>query len=244
MLAGAGLGDDAGLAHALGQQCLAQNVVDLVRAGVVEVFALEEDPGAAGVGAEALGLGEQRGAAGVVLVQLGDFGQELGINLGLFKGFLKLVQGRDEGFGHPAAAVAAKVGSGGMPQGMLRVVPAGASPAGRLLPDPPCRRDPETKLLAHEPSVPPSCSWIIVHYLSVGGATGGCCRASAGCRKLAALCPARCRCGKGPPFTDGPSQRVLMASAPAALNSAIRSRGVASFTSASPTRMAWAPLAL
>ncbi len=36
MLAGAGLGDDAGLAHALDEQCLAERVVDLVRAGVVE----------------------------------------------------------------------------------------------------------------------------------------------------------------------------------------------------------------
>lgn len=46
VLAGAGLGDDPGLAHALGQQGLAEHVVDLVRAGVVEVLALEEDPGA------------------------------------------------------------------------------------------------------------------------------------------------------------------------------------------------------
>ena len=43
VLARSGLGDDAGLAHALGQQCLAQHVVDLVAAGVVQVLALEED---------------------------------------------------------------------------------------------------------------------------------------------------------------------------------------------------------
>jgi hypothetical protein len=41
VLAGAGLGDDARLAHALGEQRLAERVVDLVRAGVVEVLALE-----------------------------------------------------------------------------------------------------------------------------------------------------------------------------------------------------------
>jgi hypothetical protein len=41
MLAGAGFGDDAGLAHALGEQDLADAVVDLVRAGVVQLFALE-----------------------------------------------------------------------------------------------------------------------------------------------------------------------------------------------------------
>ena len=53
VLAGAGLGDDPGLAHPLGQQRLAEHVVDLVRAGVVEVLALEQDPRAAGVLGEA-----------------------------------------------------------------------------------------------------------------------------------------------------------------------------------------------
>jgi hypothetical protein len=43
VLAGAGLGDDAGLAHAAGQHDLAQHVVDLVRAGVVELVALHVD---------------------------------------------------------------------------------------------------------------------------------------------------------------------------------------------------------
>ncbi len=42
VLAGAGLGDKAPLAHALGQQRLAEHVVDLVAAGVVEVLALEQ----------------------------------------------------------------------------------------------------------------------------------------------------------------------------------------------------------
>ena len=43
VLAGAGLGDDARLAHAARQQHLADAVVDLVRAGVAEVLALEVD---------------------------------------------------------------------------------------------------------------------------------------------------------------------------------------------------------
>ena len=42
VLAGAGLGDDAPLAHPLREQRLPERVVDLVRAGVREVFALEE----------------------------------------------------------------------------------------------------------------------------------------------------------------------------------------------------------
>jgi hypothetical protein len=41
MLARAGLGDDALLAHAAREQNLAEHVVDLVRAGVIELFALE-----------------------------------------------------------------------------------------------------------------------------------------------------------------------------------------------------------
>ena len=50
----AGLRDEPGLAHALRQQRLAQGVVDLMAAGVVEVLALEQDAGTAGV------LGEPR----------------------------------------------------------------------------------------------------------------------------------------------------------------------------------------
>ena len=41
MLPGPGLGDDAGLAHAHRQQDLPDAIVDLVRAGVVELIALE-----------------------------------------------------------------------------------------------------------------------------------------------------------------------------------------------------------
>ena len=60
MLAGAGLGDDARLAHALGEQDLAEAIVDLVRAGVVELLALEIDLRAA----EMLGQPLRRNRAG------------------------------------------------------------------------------------------------------------------------------------------------------------------------------------
>ena len=56
VLAGAGLGDDPGLAHLLGQQRLTQHVVDLVGSGVVEVFSLQEEPRTAGVLTESRGL--------------------------------------------------------------------------------------------------------------------------------------------------------------------------------------------
>ena len=44
VLAGAGLGDQAVLAHPPGQQSLADHVVDLVRTGVGQVLALEQHP--------------------------------------------------------------------------------------------------------------------------------------------------------------------------------------------------------
>ena len=44
VLAGPGLGDQPGLAHAPGQQGLAHHVVELVRPGVGQVLALEQDP--------------------------------------------------------------------------------------------------------------------------------------------------------------------------------------------------------
>ncbi len=52
--AGTGFGDDPGLAHPLGQQDLAEAIVDLVRAGMVELIALEIDLGAAQFGRQPL----------------------------------------------------------------------------------------------------------------------------------------------------------------------------------------------
>ncbi len=62
VLAGAGLGDDARLAHALGEQDLAEAIVDLVRAGVVQLLALEIDLRAAEMLGQPLGEIERRSA--------------------------------------------------------------------------------------------------------------------------------------------------------------------------------------
>jgi hypothetical protein len=77
VLAGAGLGDDPRLAHADGEQDLADAVVDLVCAGVVELFALEVDfrafsGGCAGAEmlGQALGEIERAGPPDVVLQQV------------------------------------------------------------------------------------------------------------------------------------------------------------------------------
>ena len=67
MLPGAGLGDDALLAHAPGQQQLPDHVVDLVRTGMIEILPLEIDLRAAQFGVEAVGQGQRIGAAGVFL---------------------------------------------------------------------------------------------------------------------------------------------------------------------------------
>ena len=55
VLAGPGLGDDAGLAHALREQCLAHGVVHLVRPGMVQVFPLEVHARAADLPRPAMG---------------------------------------------------------------------------------------------------------------------------------------------------------------------------------------------
>ena len=82
MLAGAGLGDDAGLAHAPGQQDLAHAIVDLVRAGVVEVLALQIDLGAAEMPGQPLGEKERARPADIMLQVIVELAGEGGIRLG------------------------------------------------------------------------------------------------------------------------------------------------------------------
>ncbi len=112
VLAGAGLGDDPLLADLLGQQRLAQHVVDLVRAGVVEVLALEQDARAAGVLGELGHIGQRRGTAGVVAQQAGEFGAEGRVGLGLVERGGQVVDGGDERLGDEPAAVRAEVARG------------------------------------------------------------------------------------------------------------------------------------
>ena len=67
VLTGAGFGDDAGLAHAPRQQDLAHAIVDLVRAGVVELVALEIDLRAAQMLGQPFGEIERARAADIML---------------------------------------------------------------------------------------------------------------------------------------------------------------------------------
>ena len=116
VLAGAGLGDHALLADALREQRLAEHVVDLVRAGVVEVFALQDDAGAAGVLGEARHLGDDRRAPGVGAVQLGELGLERRVGLRRLVGGRELVDRRDQRLGHEAPAVLAEERAGRVAQ--------------------------------------------------------------------------------------------------------------------------------
>ena len=91
VLAGAGLGDDARLAHAPGQQDLAEHIVDLVRAGVIQLVALEVDLRAAEMLGQALGEIERRRPADIMLRRkLSSLGVEGRVGLGLAIGLLQL----------------------------------------------------------------------------------------------------------------------------------------------------------
>src|SRR5690606_31337112 len=112
VLAGAGLGDDALLAQPLGQQRLAQHVVDLVGAGVGEVLALEQHARAAGLLAEARHVGERGRPPRVRAQQVVELGQERRVLLGLGVGASDLVERGDERLGHEPAAEDAELAPG------------------------------------------------------------------------------------------------------------------------------------
>ncbi len=112
MLSGAGLGDDAGLAHPLGEQRLPQHIVDLVGTGVVEVLALEEDPGAARVFGEPRHLGQGAGAPGVVGHQVVQLDREGRVRLGLLVLGGDLVHRGHQRLGDEPAAERAEVALG------------------------------------------------------------------------------------------------------------------------------------
>ena len=108
VLARARLGHDALLAEPLREQRLADGVVDLVRARVREVLALEPDARAADLGAEPLGQVERRLAPDVVARERGQLGREGRVGEGGGERRLELVERRHHGLGHEAPAEAAE----------------------------------------------------------------------------------------------------------------------------------------
>ena len=105
MLTGAGLGDHPRLAHLTGQQRLTQHVVDLVRSGVVQVFSLQEDPGATGVLAEPRRLVQRRRPTAVVPLQPVQLVEECLVAAGLLVCGGDLLDDRHQRLGNESSAV-------------------------------------------------------------------------------------------------------------------------------------------
>ena len=120
VLAGSGLGDDPLLAEPPRDDSLAERVVDLVRARVEEILALQVD---ALVGREARRAGQRRRPAGVVGEQLVELGAESRVGSQRLPRARQLVECGDqrlrdvaaavgaEGCGHRAAATHARTAS-------------------------------------------------------------------------------------------------------------------------------------
>src|SRR5262249_11246888 len=105
----AGLRDDPLLAHADGEQRLAERVVDLVRAGVREILALQEDARAAGGRGQALRLVERRRAPDVVPEPLSELGAEAFVCPDAEVRRRQFLDRRDERLGDEASAIRAVV---------------------------------------------------------------------------------------------------------------------------------------
>ena len=109
VLAGTGLRDDAGFPHAAGEEDLADRVVDLVRAGVEEVFALQINFRAAEFFGEPFGKIEGRWASAKIREQPCEFLPEFRILAGGVVFALEVLQRRHERFGNEHASIGAEV---------------------------------------------------------------------------------------------------------------------------------------
>ena len=109
VLTGTSFGNDARLAHALGEHGLADHIVDLVGAGMVEVFALQIDLGAAHFLRHAGRMVDRRGTADEVGQLVAEFGQEVRVVLVPGVGLAQLFEGMGQRFAGKAAAVGAEV---------------------------------------------------------------------------------------------------------------------------------------
>ena len=112
VLARAGFGDDARLAHAPGQQDLADGVVDLVRAGVVQILALEIDFRAAQFAGEPFGKIQRRGPSAKFLEVIRQFALKFRVLLRAEIFRLQLLQRMHQRLRHITSAVRAKMALG------------------------------------------------------------------------------------------------------------------------------------
>jgi hypothetical protein len=95
-------------APAAGEQDLAEHVVHLVRAGVVQLFALQVDLGAAEMVGQPLGEIERARPADIVREVAGHLGGIGGIGLRLGIGLLEVEDERHQRLGDEAAAIDAE----------------------------------------------------------------------------------------------------------------------------------------
>ncbi len=109
VLAGAGLGDDPALAHPPRQQDLAQHVVDLVRAGMVELVALQIELGAAEMPGQPLGEIERARPPDIMFEVIVELGLKARVVLGLVIGGLDRQDQRHQGLGDKAPAIDAEM---------------------------------------------------------------------------------------------------------------------------------------
>src|ERR1044072_8391968 len=107
MLPSAGLGNYPRLAHPLSQQHLPNGVVDLVRAGVGEVLALQVDP-ALGALRKPLGEVEGRRPTDEITAQGSESDAEVLVPAGLGPSNGQLVQRRDQRLGDIAYPILVK----------------------------------------------------------------------------------------------------------------------------------------
>ncbi len=111
VLTGTGLGDDPLGSEALCQQCLADGVVDLMRAGMRQILALQPDLRAPPF-RKSRAVGERRGAADPALELLFVFGLKIGGMQVLANAFFQALQRRNEGLGHKPTAEGAETALG------------------------------------------------------------------------------------------------------------------------------------
>ena len=112
VLARAGFGNDARLAHAPRQHGLADDVVDFVRAGVVQIFALQVNLRAAQFAAGARRVINGRGPAHIMRQFVLEFGQKIRVILVFGVGVFQLVDGISQRFADKAAAIGAEMAVG------------------------------------------------------------------------------------------------------------------------------------
>ena len=112
VLAGAGLGDDALLAHAPCEQRLGERIVDFVRSRMQQVLALEINLGATAVLRQTLREIKLGRPTGEFLQMVLQFGLELRIVPRLFIRRVEFLQGRHQGLRHKHATAGAKMPGG------------------------------------------------------------------------------------------------------------------------------------